>query len=64
MPAHTDHTTRPHPHYTGSVWICPVCRWTWHLCDCAEGEKCHAPTATTPTRAGRGVAAQARRAVR
>lgn len=44
---------RPYPTFTGSVWICPVCAYTWHTCDCAEGEKCRAPNASTHV-TGRG----------
>lgn len=39
---------RPHPTFTGRVWICPECRWPWNSCDCADGAKCRAPSASAP----------------
>lgn len=34
---------RPVPSKSCSVYICPDCRWAWHLCDCEQ--KCCAPSA-------------------
>lgn len=34
---------RPVPNKLRTGYICPDCRWAWHMCDCEQ--KCAAPSA-------------------